>query len=63
MPIDIDKITAYENDELSHEEEVEFIQSLIDSGGAWKLQGHYGRTAEYFISEGWCSLPDQNISL
>jgi len=54
--LDVNKIITYENDEMTHEEEVNFIQSLINSGDAWTLQGHYGRTAEYFINKGWCTL-------
>ncbi len=51
MP-DVDKIIAYENGELDDEGIVELFQSLVDSGLAWQLQGSYGRTAEYLISEG-----------
>lgn len=50
----IDKIIQYENGSMSEEETIEFFQELIDSGMAWKLQGHYGRTAAYFIEEGNC---------
>lgn len=54
MP-DIDKIIAYENGEMNEEEMVEFFQELINSGMAWKLQGHYGRTASALIEAGYCS--------
>ena len=48
----IDKIIAYENDELSDEDTIELFQELVNSGLCWKLQGHYGRTAQYLINEG-----------
>lgn len=54
------KIIAYEMGELRTEDEiVDFFQELIDSGLAWKLQGHYGRTASHLIREGLCYRPLQ----
>jgi hypothetical protein len=49
----IDKIIAYESDELSDKETIELFQDLVDSGLAWKLQGHYGRTAKAYIDAGF----------
>lgn len=50
----IDKIIAYEQGELGEIETIELFQELIDNGMAWKLQGHYGRTAMYLIENGLC---------
>jgi len=54
----INKINAYENDEMTHEEEIAFMQSLINGGNAWKLQGHYGLAAQNLIDQGLCKLPE-----
>jgi len=47
-------IIAYENEQLDHDEIVNGFQHLIDSGFAWDLQGHYGRTAVRLIENGDC---------
>ena len=53
--IDIDKLIDYENGQLDDEETFAFFQDLIDSGAAWALQGHYGRTALALIDSGHCT--------
>jgi polyhydroxyalkanoate synthesis regulator phasin len=51
----VDKIIKYENGNMTNEETIKFFQELIDSGMAWKLQGHYGRTAVHLLEEGLCT--------
>ena len=51
---DVDAIIRYEQGEMDVDETFDFFQGLIDTGLAWQLQGHYGRTAEALISEGYC---------
>ena len=48
---------AYEYGLMADEEVVTFFQQLIDSGHAFRLQGHYGRTAEHLIESGFCTPP------
>jgi hypothetical protein len=45
----------YEAGDLSAEKTLELFSSLIKSGLAWSLQGHYGRTAERLIDAGYLS--------
>ena len=51
-----DKIIQYEDGELEFNDTVELFQELIDTGLAWQLQGHYGRTAKMLIDDGLCTL-------
>lgn len=55
---DID-MSALWNEDASEEEVIATYQHLIDTGMAWKLEGHVGRTAEGLIEAGHCVLGKQ----
>lgn len=48
-------IMLYEAGECDQDEIVAGFQALVDSGLAWQLQGHYGRTATQLIEAGLVS--------
>ena len=56
-----DRIIAYEADELEYEDIFELFQDLVDTGLAWKLQGHYGRMAEHLIEQGFVTRPEPSL--
>ena len=57
----VDSIIDYENGDLSPAGVLRLFASLIRSGQAWTLQGHYGRQAAAFIDFGLIS-PDGELN-
>lgn len=50
-------IMAYEGGDLDDDAMIDGFQHLVDSGLAWQLQGHYGRTAAALIEAGKVTDP------
>ena len=48
----VNGIVRYEDGQMDIGETVEFFQHLVNTGMAWTLQGHYGRTAASLIDAG-----------
>lgn len=55
----VQNIVRYEGGEMDEEEAIAFFQGLVDTGVAWQLQGHYGRTAKHLIEAGLVRLKGQ----
>ena len=51
-------ICDYEEGLLDEEQILDLFQLLVDTGLAWQLQGHYGRTAADLINRGYISPPE-----
>ena len=46
------QLIEYETGEMNEVDVINFFAHLIRTKLAWKLQGHYGRTASSFIQDG-----------
>lgn len=53
-PITIEQIT-----ELQAEYGLTDLQKYINTGSAWRLEGHIGRTAMSALEQGACVLPEE----
>lgn len=51
----VDNIIRYEEGDMTTNELLQFFCKLIETGMAWTLQGHYGRTANELIKNGYIS--------
>ena len=47
------------DEDASEEDTIATYQALIDSGMAWSLEGHVGRTAMGLIESGQCMLGEE----
>ena len=57
----LNRIMRYESGEMIDDNEVfALFQELVNTGLAWKLQGHYGRQAKALIEQGYVVEVDNN---
>ena len=50
----VNRIMLYESGEMLDDNDIiALFQELVNTGMAWKLQGHYGRKAEALIEQGY----------
>jgi len=57
----LNRIMSYESGEMIDDNEVfALFQELVNTGLAWKLQGHYGRQAKALIEQGYVVEVDNN---
>ncbi len=47
------RIIDYECGHLDDKQTIRLFSELVKTGMAWKLQGHYGRTAQALIDNEW----------
>ena len=55
----VDQLIAYEEGQMSQDEEIALFQHLIDTGTCWHLGGHYHRVAATLIEAGLIRPPEK----
>jgi len=53
----VDQLIAYEEGQLTEDEEIAFFEHLVETGTCWQLQGHYQRVAATLIEAGLIDSP------
>ncbi len=48
----VDRLIAYEEGQITEDEQIALFQYLIDTGTCWRLEGHYHRVATTLIEAG-----------
>ena len=55
----VDQLIAYEEGQITDDEEVALFQHLIDTGTCWHLSGHYHRVGATLIEAGLIKPPPE----
>ncbi len=53
----VDRLIAYEEGQITGDEEIAFFEHLVETGTCWQLQGHYQRVAATLIEAGLIKPP------
>jgi hypothetical protein len=53
----VEQLIAYEEGQITGDEEVAFFEHLVETGTCWQLQGHYQRVAATLIEAGLINSP------
>jgi hypothetical protein len=54
----VDQLIAYEEGQITQDEEVAFFAHLVETGVCWQLSGHYQREAATLIEAGLIKPPE-----
>lgn len=55
----VEQLIAYEEGQITGEDEIALFQQLIDTGTCWHLDGHYHRVAATPIEAGLIKPPEK----
>ena len=53
----VDRLIAYEEGQLTEDQEMAFFEYLVETGTCWQLQGHYQRMAATLMEAGLINSP------
>ena len=55
----VEQLIAYEEGQLTEDEEIALFQYLVETGTCWQLSGHYQRVAATLIEAGLIESPER----
>jgi hypothetical protein len=55
----VDQLIAYEEGQITGDQEIAFFEHLVETGTCWQLQGHYQRVAATLIEAGLIKPPER----
>ena len=55
----VDQLIAYEEGQLTEDEEIALFEHLVETGVCWQLSGHYQRVAATLIEAGLIKPAEQ----
>ena len=55
----VDQLIAYEEGQITQDQEIAFFEQLVETGTCWQLQGHYQRVAATLIEAGLIKPPER----
>jgi hypothetical protein len=55
----VDQLIAYEEGQLTEDEQIALFQHLVETGTCWHLEGHYHRVAATLIEAGLIKPPER----
>jgi hypothetical protein len=55
----VDQLIAYEEGQLTEDEEIALFQHLVETGTCWHLDGHYQRVAATLLEAGLIKPPER----
>jgi hypothetical protein len=53
----VDQLIAYEEGQLTEDQEIALFEHLVQTGTCWQLEGHYQRVAATLMEAGLISSP------
>ena len=54
----VDQLIAYEEGQITEDQEIAFFEHLVETGTCWQLSGHYQRVAATLIEAGLIKPPE-----
>jgi hypothetical protein len=55
----VEQLIAYEEGQLTEDEEIALFRYLVETGTCWQLSGHYQRVAATLIEAGLIKSPER----